>query len=597
MFRVMGSMMPYRNRAYDIYRRNFSEASAVGFLSALLFTVFSTGVENLVDFGVKWMELTGIPYQMNIALLGFIVGYGTTKMFLLMRMHLFKMLLAYQGWMFNPKSTTTKMWALMLGLLRGNGRYPCFYFEPLLPRLPIPELNATLDRFLTSMKPIVPEEEYIQLLTDTETFRVKEGPKIHQYLKQRYYVQICDESLVPQYMQDLIPITMDGYKKTYCTVRRPKPFMDEIVSYNDQKHVVIYRKGVYFTMDVFKTDSDGKEVQVSVPEIHAQLQRICEMADDSKDTCPIGAREKLVAKDVNRESLEVIDSSLTIIFLDEERPKDVDEEAMFSMTGQGTNRCQVASGNTFWPRSSTMKMEVSPKPLRPLCRNYRHQPNLNGTYAMLKMKSLNLLNTSRNWRTVLCQRVCSRIMAKASSKPRGSVLMDTYRMFADGRTETIRPVTESSVAWCKAMSLMKGTTREQKILLLKRAINAQTKLKNEAVVGLGWDRHMFGLFACCKELQMELPSVFKNKYMFMPDVLSTSQTPTKYTDIWKQEKSCLGGGFAAVNPNGYGVSYIIVGEDLILFHVSANKYSEETSAHKMTDAIMDSMNEIRDLLN
>ena len=102
-------MMPYRNRAYDIYRRNFSEASAVGFMSALLFTVFSTGVENLVDFGKKWMDLTGIPYQMNIALLGFIVGYGTTKIFLLMRMQLFKMLLGYQGWMFDPKSLTTKV--------------------------------------------------------------------------------------------------------------------------------------------------------------------------------------------------------------------------------------------------------------------------------------------------------------------------------------------------------------------------------------------------------------------------------------------------------------------------------------------------------
>lgn len=86
-----------------------------------------------------------------------------------------------------------------------------------------------------------------------------------------------------------------------------------------------------------------------------------------------------------------------------------------------------------------------------------------------------------------------------------------FRMFAQGRTETIRPVTEASVAWCKAMSSMKGTTREQKILLLKRAINAQTMLKNEAVVGLGWDRHIFGLYACCKELGMDLPNMFKNK--------------------------------------------------------------------------------------
>jgi len=40
------------------------------------------------------------------------------------------------------------MWALMLGLLRGNGRYPTFYFEPLLPRLPIPDLNSTLDKYV-----------------------------------------------------------------------------------------------------------------------------------------------------------------------------------------------------------------------------------------------------------------------------------------------------------------------------------------------------------------------------------------------------------------------------------------------------------------
>ena len=105
----MGSVMPYRNRAYDIYRKNFSEASAIGFLSAILFTVFSEPVKNFVDFGEKWMELSGLPYQMNIALLGFVVGYGTVRVLMLMRFQIFRMLLNYQGWMFNPKSTTTKV--------------------------------------------------------------------------------------------------------------------------------------------------------------------------------------------------------------------------------------------------------------------------------------------------------------------------------------------------------------------------------------------------------------------------------------------------------------------------------------------------------
>jgi len=96
-----------------------------------------------------------------------------------------------------------------------------------------------------------------------------------------------------------------------------------------------------------------------------------------------------------------------------------------------------------------------------------------------------------------------------------------YRMFAQGRTETIRPVTEASVAWCKAMSTIKTSTREQKILLLKRAINAQTLNKNEAVVGLAWDRHLFGLYACCKELGMNLPNIFTNKVSMITVILLT----------------------------------------------------------------------------
>lgn len=89
--------------------RNFSEASAVGFLSAILFVVFSEPLKTYVDFGEKWMSLSGLPYQMNTAMLGFIVGFGFVKIFLLMRIQLFKMLLNYQGWMTNPKSMATKV--------------------------------------------------------------------------------------------------------------------------------------------------------------------------------------------------------------------------------------------------------------------------------------------------------------------------------------------------------------------------------------------------------------------------------------------------------------------------------------------------------
>lgn len=40
----------------------------------------------------------------------------------------------------------------------------------------------------------------------------------------------------------------------------------------------------------------------------------------------------------------------------------------------------------------------------------------------------------------------------------------------------------------------------------------------------------------------------------------------------------LGGGFGPVSPDGYGVSYIVAGEDMMFFHVSSAKTCEKTSS-------------------
>lgn len=62
--------------------------------------------------------------------------------------------------------------------------------------------------------------------------------------------------------------------------------------------------------------------------------------------------------------------------------------------------------------------------------------------------------------------------------------------------------------------------------------------------------------------------------------LSTSQTPhgqTSKLDL-KKHPQCIsaGGGFGPVADDGYGVSYIVAGEDIIFFHVSSNKSCPET---------------------
>lgn len=100
----------------------------------------------------------------------------------------------------------------------------------------------------------------------------------------------------------------------------------------------------------------------------------------------------------------------------------------------------------------------------------------------------------------------------------------------------------------------------------------------EAMCGRGIDRHLFCLYVISKYLEVDSP--FLQEVLSEPWRLSTSQTPHGQTgrmDL-KKHPNCIsaGGGFGPVADDGYGVSYIVAGEDLLFFHVSNKKSSSKT---------------------
>ena len=48
--------------------------------------------------------------------------------------------------------------------------------------------------------------------------------------------------------------------------------------------------------------------------------------------------------------------------------------------------------------------------------------------------------------------------------------------------------------------------------------------------------------------------------------LSTSQTPVKTTDRFRLERCASAGGFGTVTDTGYGVSYLVISDDLSKFY-------------------------------
>ncbi|XP_071534183.1 carnitine O-palmitoyltransferase 1, liver isoform isoform X1 [Panulirus ornatus] len=170
------------------------------------------------------------------------------------------------------------------------------------------------------------------------------------------------------------------------------------------------------------------------------------------------------------------------------------------------------------------------------------------------------------------------------------------RLFRDGRTETVRPCSIESSAWVKAME-DKTVSNEERVALLRKACVQHQNAYRDAMCGKGIDRHLFCLYVISKYLEVESP--FLNEVLSEPWRLSTSQTPhgqTNKMDLSKNPK-CIsaGGGFGPVADDGYGVSYIIAGEDTIFFHVSSKKSSPVTDSPSFARQIEKALSDMKNL--
>ncbi|XP_034271246.1 carnitine O-palmitoyltransferase 1, brain isoform isoform X4 [Pantherophis guttatus] len=170
------------------------------------------------------------------------------------------------------------------------------------------------------------------------------------------------------------------------------------------------------------------------------------------------------------------------------------------------------------------------------------------------------------------------------------------RLFREGRTETVRSCTIESCNFVKAV-IDSTQTDSSRLRLFRVAAEKHQNLYRQAMIGAGIDRHLFCLYVVSKYLGLDSP--FLREVLSEPWRLSTSQTPIQQIELFDLQNnpdyvSC-GGGFGPVDDNGYGVSYIIVGEDLINFHVSCKFSGQGTDAHRFGFNIRKAMNDILNL--
>lgn len=119
--------------------------------------------------------------------------------------------------------------------------------------------------------------------------------------------------------------------------------------------------------------------------------------------------------------------------------------------------------------------------------------------------------------------------------------------FKHGRTETMRPCTEKTKAFCEGLNLGKSSKEELRAIMADCSAY-HSQLVKEAALGQGFDRHLFALRKVAEENGMPTPQIFDSfEYKFLnKSILSTSTLSAP---------SVMAGGFGPVDPEGFGIGY------------------------------------------
>jgi hypothetical protein len=312
----------------------------------------------------------------RISLLSLLAAYSPV---LILRQILKRFIFSYKGFLFEKKpSLTTKIWAVLRNLLVRNPKLNSC--DRLLPKLPIPALSETVNKYLESIEQLFDEEEYKNICQLAESFLKNEGPKLqlythlwglfnnnyvtpfwekYAYLMNREGLMITSSvahidlfkdapanqavraahviyiealSMLSIAKQQLKPLA-DGlvcsthYHKMYANTRVPEEDIDHLDSHKLSKHVVVYSKGCFYKVELF----DHRNRLYSTEQLSEVLTEILVRKDipkpgeeklaaltfDSRPKWSKNRKRFFLENCKNKKALELIEKAMVFLIMDE----------------------------------------------------------------------------------------------------------------------------------------------------------------------------------------------------------------------------------------------------------------------------------------
>ncbi|XP_055699735.1 peroxisomal carnitine O-octanoyltransferase [Phlebotomus papatasi] len=453
------------------------------------------------------------------------------------------------------------------------------------------------------------------------------------------------------------PLTSFLHRRLYNSCRLPGEQMDSIYTiFKTEKeghcrsHSIILGRGRIFVFDCL----DEKGDVLSPQEYLSVFENVREVLDkdrkvgdgigvltcDDRTNWAINRKKLLELSANNRKILELIESSILVISLDDQCPSDYSEAVADIMGGNlvsrwadkslnyvsfangkigcvGEHTCydgtiavhlssflleSLASGEE--PNWSTMKpLRKAPTELIFDVDDYL-QAELTRMTSMAKKLKL-AVGVDYSHFMDFGKEVIKPHKVHPDSFLQLALLLTYHRLHGEfaatyetalmrnyykGRTETVRSCSEDAVKWIKCMV----DTEElisSKAKLFKIAAKRQTQLMNDARSGRGIDRHLFALWCIAHENGIEIPKLYNDPLYTRSGgggnfILSTSTLGF----------NVCGGCVAPMCLDGYGCFYNILPNSIILITTVFND-STKTNCKKFTQFFQDSLRAMRELLD
>ncbi|CAB1319695.1 unnamed protein product [Coregonus sp. 'balchen'] len=412
------------------------------------------------------------------------------------------------------------------------------------------------------------------------------------------------------------PLCMDQYYQILSSCRIPGPKRDTVVNHAIGKvapnHITVVHNFQFFVLDVY--NSDGSPL--TVDQIYMQLEKVWNSSLQSNKE-PIGiltsqhrntwgkAYNNLIKDKTNKESVRAIQKSIFTVCLDAPMPQMSEQRYQSRVAAQmlhgGGSRWN--SGNRWFDK--TLQFIVGEDGTCGLV--YEHAPAEGPPivflvdhvveYIMSHDLDVNVVFFSDYGRNVprahkLSPDAFIQMALQLAYFRMYKMCCSTYesaslRMFALGRTDTIRSCSNESLKFVQAME-DPAKPNTEKVSLLDKACQAHRESTHMAIHGQAIDRHLLGLKLQAIEELTSMPEIFMDTAYAVAEHfnLSTSQAGAKTDCVM-----CFG----PMVPDGYGVCYNPMA-DHINIAITAFNSCEETHAANFGRAVKKALRNMRSLL-